>query len=74
MADVLAIDPSGCNCTECLTGEYVPLDRATNAQIAKMLAGGIRDNTGGNWHAYSQITFTDGYIVRTWTTDSVHGK
>jgi hypothetical protein len=41
----IAIDPAGCGCTECLTGEYVPLDQATDAQLAAMLRGEIRDNT-----------------------------
>ena len=27
----VAIDPAGCGCTECLTGQYVPLERATDA-------------------------------------------
>jgi DNA-binding PadR family transcriptional regulator len=41
----IAIDPYGCGCTECITGEYVPLERATDAQLAAMLRGEIRDNT-----------------------------
>lgn len=40
-----AIDPYGCTCTECQTGEYVPLEQATDAQLAAMLRGQIRDNT-----------------------------
>jgi len=42
----VAIDPPGCACTECLTGEYVPLDRATDRQVAALLRGEIQDNTG----------------------------
>ncbi|HSS38661.1 MAG TPA: hypothetical protein VLT58_07820, partial [Polyangia bacterium] len=41
----IAIDPYGCNCTECITGEYVPLERADDAQLAAMLRGEIGDNT-----------------------------
>lgn len=41
----IAIDPYNCGCTECITGEYVPLERATNGQLAAMLRGEIRDNT-----------------------------
>jgi hypothetical protein len=41
----VAIDPRGCSCTECLTGEYVPLDRATDAQIMAVLLGYVRNNT-----------------------------
>ncbi len=42
----IAIDPPGCGCTECLTGEYVPLERATRQQILDLFAGHLRDNTG----------------------------
>jgi hypothetical protein len=45
----VAIDPPGCGCTECLTGEYVPLERATHAQILKLFAGRLRDNTGDTY-------------------------
>jgi hypothetical protein len=41
-----AIDPQGCGCTECLVGEYVPLERATNRQIQRMLKGKLDDHTG----------------------------
>lgn len=41
----VAIDPYGCNCTECIAGEYVPLERADDAQLAAMLRGEIGDNT-----------------------------
>lgn len=41
----IAIDPPGCGCTECITGEYVPLDQASDRQIADLLRGEIRDNT-----------------------------
>ncbi len=44
-AGPIAIDPYGCNCTECITGEYVPLERASDAQMAALLRGEIRDNT-----------------------------
>ena len=41
---VRAIDPPGCGCTECIIGEYVPLDRATPKQVARMLRGKIANN------------------------------
>lgn len=41
----IAIDPPGCGCTECITGEYVPLNDATPRHIADMLAGRIGNNT-----------------------------
>lgn len=45
----IAIDPPGCGCTECLTGEYVPLDQATDDQLRLMLQGKIKNNTGYVW-------------------------
>lgn len=41
----LAIDPIGCGCTECGTGEYVPLNLASDAQLRAMFAGRVADNT-----------------------------
>lgn len=51
---VLAIDPPNCGCTECITGEYVPLIDATPRQITDMLAGRIGNNTGCEF----SVTFT----------------
>lgn len=45
----IALDPPGCGCTECLTGEYVPLDRATDEQFRLMITGKITNNTGYVW-------------------------
>jgi hypothetical protein len=42
----VAVDPPGCGCTECLTGEYVPLEQATDAQVAALLTGSVGNNTG----------------------------
>lgn len=50
----IAIDPPGCGCTECITGEYVPLVDATPRQITDMLAGRLGNNTGCEF----SITFT----------------
>jgi hypothetical protein len=41
-----AIDPPGCGCTDCLTGDAVPLDRATGEQVAALLTHQIHDRTG----------------------------
>ena len=60
-----AIDPVGCGCTECLTGEYVPLDRATREQVRAMLKGKIQDNTRERWVRKVEVTGTySGYTVR----------
>lgn len=34
-----AIDPSDCGCNECLTGESVPMNRATQQQLIQALTG-----------------------------------
>lgn len=39
------IDPVGCGCTECLTGEYVPLDRAATDQVFAMIRGELSNAT-----------------------------
>lgn len=44
----IAIDPPGCGCTECLTGEYVPLDRATPRQVGMLLQGLLRSHLGSD--------------------------
>lgn len=41
----IQIDPIDCGCTECLTGEYVPLNKATEAMIDRMIAYEIGDAT-----------------------------
>lgn len=40
----IAIDPIYCGCTECGTGQYVPLNQATAEQIAAMRAGILGDH------------------------------
>jgi len=54
----IQIDPIGCGCTECLIGEHVPLDQATEEQINKMIAGEIEDAT-----SISELAF-DKFITR----------
>jgi hypothetical protein len=33
------IDPADCGCTDCITGRAVPLDRASNGEINRLLRG-----------------------------------
>lgn len=42
----VAIDPYGCGCTECIIGEYIPLQEATDAQVLDMLDGRLSNHTG----------------------------
>lgn len=46
MTTLIAIDPPGCGCTECIIGQYVPLNHATPENIAAMLSGQLSNHTG----------------------------
>jgi len=50
--DILAVDPVGCGCTECIIGEYVNEDiwtsRATAADLAAVLSGEVGNNTSSS--------------------------
>lgn len=72
-----AIDPSGCGCTECLTGEYKPLDRATDEDIQALLGGALRDHTDEHFliaentlslQSRGFSVFADG---RSWDVDTI---
>jgi hypothetical protein len=43
---LVAIDPYGCGCTECLVGEYKPLDYATDEELIAMILGELANHTG----------------------------
>lgn len=40
-----AVDPKGCGCTECITGEYVPLELATDQQLQDLISGILENHT-----------------------------
>lgn len=42
---LLAIDPENCGCTECLIGEYRPLNQATEDELVQLVRGELKDNT-----------------------------
>lgn len=63
-----AIDPSGCGCTECIVGEYVNLDHATNKDVHRLLLGEVSDNTYGIW----TVSF-ESDIVRVHHSDNFTG-
>jgi hypothetical protein len=62
MRTPIQIDPAGCGCTECLTGEYVPLDLATAEQMQAMLAGTVRNATSED---FTLVTIAKHYISDT---------
>jgi hypothetical protein len=67
------IDPYGCGCTECLTGEYVPLNRATAEQVFALLAGDISDATGETFTRTIVTTFyPSGASTESATVAGVH--
>jgi hypothetical protein len=45
VSKIIAIDPTGCGCTECVVGDCTPYNRATAKQLQQMLKGKIRNNT-----------------------------
>jgi hypothetical protein len=73
------VDPHGCACTECLTGQYVPLDRARPEHIAALLTGEMSDATGEKFtlavvtpdylsgREDCTVTVTAEYCGRSWT-------
>ncbi len=49
---LIAVDPNGCGCTECLVGEYIPLERATNQHLRDLISGKLRNHTDVNLDDY----------------------
>lgn len=45
---VVQLDPEGCGCTECIIGEYRPLDQASDAELLACARGEISNATGAN--------------------------
>ena len=80
MNEPVQVDPFGCGCTECLTGLYVPLDRATDEHIVLLINGTLSDATSerititttttsylsGLGEPTVTVTVTAEYCGRTW--------
>jgi hypothetical protein len=60
----IQIDPPGCGCNECGSGEYVPLGVATALQVTDMLAGRLGNATGWENDQFLVIATGTGRIVR----------
>jgi hypothetical protein len=57
MTRTIAVDPWGCGCTECITGEYVPLRRATDDNVADLLAGRIANHLDNGTELDVMVTY-----------------
>lgn len=57
---LLAIDPVGCGCTECLIGEYKPVDQATADDMLALFLGELRDNAGLSWSIERSGLYAEG--------------
>lgn len=55
---LIAIDPWDCGCTECITGEYVPLRYATDDNMADLIAGRLRNNLNTGTDLEISATYT----------------
>lgn len=52
---LIAIDPTGCGCTECLVGEYLPLERVEKDHVLALAKGDLQDNTS----EIASVTYTN---------------
>ncbi|MFJ4680570.1 hypothetical protein [Kitasatospora sp. NPDC088783] len=56
---VFAIDPPECGCTDCGNGTSVPLNAATDAQVAQLLLGHLANNTSQQFLVRVTTTLPD---------------
>lgn len=61
---VIQIDPTGCGCTECITGQYVPLDQASSGQIDDMLEGRVGNATQFEKRQFLTVRDGEGKVIR----------
>lgn len=71
MPTPIAVDPPGCACTECITGQYRPLDRATPQDIAALLRGQLRNHTGAALRVTVVYALSPGGTLATAAPDTV---
>lgn len=71
MPTLTAVDPPSCACTECITGQYVPLDRAMPRDIAAMLSGRLDNHTGAALRVTLVYALSPGGSLTTAVPDTV---
>lgn len=72
---LLAIDPENCGCTECIIGEYRPLNEATEDELRQLVRGELSDNTSEwvsvEYDDYHGVTVRIGYRTVNFPEDDV---
>src|SRR3954471_11397180 len=69
------VDPTGCVCIMCRDGQHVPLNRATAINIAYILLGKQRNNTGLNIDVVTEHVVTpDSHLTLTDTPHYVEAR
>lgn len=53
----IQIDPPNCGCTECLIGQYVPINHATSRDFDRFVAGVVSDASGLSDYDFDQYCY-----------------
>lgn len=69
VSKVVAIDPPGCGCNECMTGEYIPLDSAYLDEVMEAVLTGEID-IENHLHDAALIIYRDKSGAAAYVTDS----
>lgn len=69
--DLLAVDPAGCGCTECIIGEYLPADQANDTHLYSIITGDLSNNDPGGYSIEFSRNRIDvsGSLSGSWSTE-----